>query len=176
MQKDRFSEFVESLALHFGQDKLAQPSEFTRKRLASWYSQVRHLPDEPLEWMAQQIKSGWDYFPRNLSKTMLELWERWYKEHPERREAKRSPGCPYCMQGWIMAYAPPGRGYSRDLVELGAAVKCGHCKQLPRDSHTWRATLEEIRAAGWTVKETFAASASAQARRYVNQALWGKGE
>lgn len=173
MEKNRFSEFVEELALHFGQDKLAQPSEFTRKRLASWYSQVSHLPDEPLQWMAEQIKTGWDYFPRNLSKTMLELWERWYRENPSRRARHGSPDCPFCLNGWIMARPPKGRGYSRDLEVFGAAVKCGHCKQLPDDRHAWRATQDEIRAAGWEPIRPVEGGVTKRARQYVEQAFLG---
>ncbi|WP_027371193.1 hypothetical protein [Desulfovermiculus halophilus] len=171
MEKDHFSEFVEGLALHFGQDKYVQDSETTRMRLRSWFAQVKHLPAEPLEWMSDQIKRRWDYFPRNLSKTMLELWDQWLREHPKKRAGKQRPDCPYCLEGWIMAYAPAGRGYSKELVELGAAIRCGHCSRDFQDKDIWCATVQEIRAAGWEPMELSDGTYSEQGAQYIQKVI-----
>mgnify|MGYP006282130265 CR=1 FL=1 len=143
MSKTAFNSFVTEIALHFGQDKFIAPSENTKKRLFSWFSQVKHLPDEPLSWIASQIKQNNECFPRNLSKTILEYWELWLKHNPKKFSKANQAECPYCVNGWILAYSP--------INPVAEAVRCGHCSRSCPDG-IWQATIPEIEARGYTVQ------------------------
>lgn len=142
MSKQAFNDFVSELAYHFGQDKYVKIGEATRKRLSSWYYQVKHLPNEPLEWMATKIKNENDYFPRNLSKTMLNLWDQWYTERPQKQISQKE-GCQNCHDGWILAY-PPEELYPR-------AVKCAHCSKSKPEG-VWITTIQELKKRGWVLE------------------------
>lgn len=125
MSKGAFHEFVCSLAYHFGQDKYVTPGETTRLRLASWFEQVKHLPDSCLEYMADKVKKNNEFFPRNLSKAMLELWEQYLKDNPSKkaRETREALGCSNCHWGWIVGWKKvEGWGW------CSQAFKCSHCK------------------------------------------------
>ncbi|MFP4284156.1 MAG: hypothetical protein ACLFQG_01275 [Desulfovermiculus sp.] len=141
MEKKNFSDFVESLAYHFGQDKFVQPGNTTALRLRSWFEQICNLPDDPLPWMGSVIKKRFNYFPRNLSKTMLELWEEWQKYNPEK--VSENEECPYCADGWILADSPE--------LPFPSAVRCGHCSPVGSGEGFWQATHLQIRRRGWSV-------------------------
>lgn len=145
MDKKHFSDFVISLAYHFGQDKFVQPGEATSLRLKSWFEQVVHLPPEPLVWMGSEIKKRYDFFPRNLSKCMLELWEEWLKSNPQKKVGAGK--CPYCTDGWILAHDQENTNRF--------AVKCGHCSPGQSKDRFWRATHAQINNRGWSVCRPF---------------------
>ncbi len=140
MEKERFSEFVVGLAYHFGQDKYVQPGDVTARRLRSWFAQVSHLPDEPLDWVESEIKKRWSSFPRNLSKAVLELWDEWLAQHPRKKAQQET--CNYCFDGWILARQPE--------QAFEQAVRCGHCNK-PGPQGVWAATQSQIRERGWEV-------------------------
>lgn len=146
MSKETFSDFVTTLAYHFGQDKFVTRGEATKKRLSSWYEQVNHIPEDLLPWMADQIKSGNEYFPRNLSKTILELWNLWLKQNPNKiHKGKGAEGCRQCFWGWLVAWREiDDRWHSQ-------AFKCGHCQSVTtRDGET--ATRRSLADNGWWVE------------------------
>ena len=137
MQKETFSEFVWELSEHF---EHKQP---TKARARSWYERVKDLPDEILPWCSTKIKDTSDYFPRNLSKAILEFWEVWKRENPDKiKNETDAIGCSRCFRGWLP-------------VQLGTettAFRCGHCQSVTQDIATM-ATVEELEGYGWHVQK-----------------------
>jgi len=144
MSKQAFNDFVQELALHFGQDKYIQPSDMTSKRLKSWYNQVQTLPDDCLQWISDKIKNSYEWFPRNLSKTVIELYETWKKETAYKTKTEQVD-CGVCFNsGWIVASYLDKRNYWQSV-----AFRCGHCKRLQNGAQGVMATLQEVQEKGF---------------------------
>ncbi len=150
MLKNAFSDFVEDLALHFGQDKFTnRDNEQTQRRFRSWYDQVKELPDASLYWMAGQIKRNNDYFPRNLSKTMLELWPGWKNQNPEKCASIniQCKECHDCVEGLLHAY----KWHKNQILTAAFRCFCGRAdREFPAMPIASKADLERN---GWTVTE-----------------------
>ena len=110
-----FHDFVKGLCFYY---ERRDPREET---LDLWFQGVKHIPDEPVDWMSDQIRSRHDAFPRNLPLVMRELWQQWLEDHPQRRTYRNTgEECPDCDgHGLISLY----RSGSRYLF------RCGRCKR-----------------------------------------------
>jgi hypothetical protein len=148
MNKSAFSDFVKSLALHFGQEKYVEPGQQTKMRLTSWFDQVKDLPSESLGWMAGQIKRNNEFFPRNLSKTMLELWPGWKSENPDKLLPinQQCRDCHDCLDGVLYAWT------WRDNRLLTAAFRCS-CGKAANDFPAMPMTCKaDLETNGWIVE------------------------
>jgi hypothetical protein len=110
---------------------------------------VKQLPDESLYWMAGQIKRNNEFFPRNLSKTIMELWPGWRNQHPEKCAPAniQSKECHDCLDGLLYAY----RWYKNQI--LTAAFRC-FCGRAYRNFPAMPiASKSELESSGWIVIE-----------------------
>ncbi len=110
-----FHDFVKGLCFYY---ERRDPREET---LDLWFQGVKHIPDEPVDWISDQIRSRHDAFPRNLPLLMRELWQQWLEDHPQRR-TNRNPGeeCPDCDGDGLISLFRKGRRY---------LFRCGRCKR-----------------------------------------------
>ena len=79
-----FHDFVKGLCFYY---ERRDPREET---LDLWFQEVKHIPDEPVDWMSEQIRSRHESFPRNLPLVMRELWQQWLEDHPQRRAQRNT--------------------------------------------------------------------------------------
>jgi hypothetical protein len=110
-----FHAFVKGLCFYY---ERRDPRE---EALDLWFQGVKHIPDEPMEWMSEQVRSRHETFPKNLPLVMRELWQQWLEDHPHRR-THRDTGeeCPDCDgHGLISLFR------KRSLY----LFRCGRCKQ-----------------------------------------------
>jgi len=110
-----FHAFVKGLCFYY---ERRDPREET---LDLWFQGVKHIPDEPVDWMSEQIRSRHDAFPKNLPLVMRELWQQWLEDHPQRR-TNRNTGeeCPDCDGYGLISVLRKGSRY---------LFRCGRCKQ-----------------------------------------------
>jgi len=110
-----FHDFVKGLCFYY---ERRDPREET---LDLWFQGVKHVPDEPVDWMSDQIRSRHETFPRNLPLVMRELWQQWLEDHPQRR-ACRDTGeeCPDCDGTGLISLFRKGSRY---------LFRCGRCKR-----------------------------------------------
>lgn len=141
--------FVENLCLYF-ERKI--PSNET---LEQWLPEVDHIPAEPLEWIAKQIKAG-DTWPRNLPAAIKRGWSDWWEAHPKRRVQDRELGCDGCHLGYIyVSFFEEQLGGWYDIT-----YRCAQCRPAyPRDMAM--ATVEQLASDGYcrpgsTVKYPYA--------------------
>lgn len=109
-----FHDFVKGLCFYY---ERRDPREET---LDLWFQGVKHIPDEPVDWMSDQIRGRHDAFPRNLPLVMRELWQQWLEDHPQRR-TNRNAGeeCPDCDGAGLISLFRNGSRY---------LFRCGRCK------------------------------------------------
>ena len=131
-----FHDFVKGLCFYY---ERRDPREET---LDLWFQQVKHIPDEPVAWMSEQIRSRHDLFPRNLPLVMRELWQQWLEDHPHRRtRGDTETDCPDCDEtGMISVY----REGSRYLF------RCRRCKRSNLNGVP-AAFLVDLEAHGYTL-------------------------
>ena len=110
-----FHDFVKGLCFYY---ERRDPRE---EALDLWFQAVRHIPDEPVEWMSAQIRSRHETFPRNLPVVMRELWQQWLEDHPQRRSHRKSEEeCPDCDGDGLISLFRKGSSY---------LFRCGKCKR-----------------------------------------------
>ncbi len=110
-----FHAFVKGICFYY---ERRDPREET---LDLWFQGVKHIPDEPVDWMSDQIRSRHETFPRNLPLVMRELWQQWLEDHPQRR-THRNTGepCPDCGDTGLISLFRKGSRY---------LFRCGRCKR-----------------------------------------------
>jgi hypothetical protein len=110
-----FHDFVKGLCFYY---ERRDPREET---LDLWFQQVKHIPDEPVDWMSGQIRSRNDVFPRNLPLVMRELWQQWLEDHPHRRTHRLTEEeCPDCDGLGLISIFRQGSRY---------LFRCGRCRR-----------------------------------------------
>ena len=110
-----FHDFVKGLCFYY---ERRDPREET---LDLWFQGVRHVPDEPVDWMSDQIRSRHDVFPRNLPLVMRELWQQWLEDHPDRRtRGNTETDCPDCDETGLISLYREGSRY---------LFRCRRCKR-----------------------------------------------
>jgi hypothetical protein len=130
-------EFVRKLCLYF---ERRPPSNET---IEQWYPEVEHIPSEPLDWIAVQIKHG-DAFPRNLPEAMRLAWSDWWQAHPEKRAKEKELGCENCHLGYLyVSYFDQTMGQWYDTT-----FRCAYCRpKYPMAMAT--ATVEDLAGRGY---------------------------
>ncbi len=115
MDKSAFGEFLTSLCHYY------ERKEPRKETLDLWFQEVKHLPEEPLDWIREQICQRQEGFPRNLPANMRELWQRWREEHP-RKQARpdTDTNCRDCEGSGLITGYRDGNAY---------AFRCGRCRQ-----------------------------------------------
>lgn len=110
-----FHDFVKGLCFYY---ERRDPREET---LDLWFQGVKHIPDEPVGWMSEQIRNRHDFFPRNLPQAMREFWQQWLEDHPHRR-TRRDAGadCPDCDETGLISLYREGSRY---------LFRCSRCKR-----------------------------------------------
>ncbi|HOD98192.1 MAG TPA: hypothetical protein PLU95_06510 [Syntrophales bacterium] len=115
MDKSAFGEFLTSLCHYY------ERKEPRKETLNLWFQEVKPLPEEPLDWIREQICQRQEGFPRNLPVIMRELWQRWREEHPQKQaHPDTDANCRDC----------DGTGLITGYRESHAyAFRCGRCRQ-----------------------------------------------
>jgi hypothetical protein len=110
-----FHDFVKGLCFYY---ERRDPREET---LDLWFEGVKHIPDEPVDWMSEQIRGRHEMCPKNLPLVMRELWQQWLEDHPQRR-MHRNTGepCPDCDDTGLISLFR-----KRSLY----VFRCGRCKR-----------------------------------------------
>jgi hypothetical protein len=110
-----FHAFVKGLCFYY---ERRDPRE---EALDLWFQAVKHIPDEPMDWISEQIRSRHEAFPKNLPLVMRELWQQWLDDHPHRR-TNRNAGeeCPDCDGHGLISLFRKGCRY---------LFRCGRCKR-----------------------------------------------
>ena len=110
-----FHDFVKGLCFYY---ERRDPREET---LDLWFKGVKHIPDEPVDWMSEQIRGRHETFPRNLPLVMRELWQQWLDDHPQRRTSRKTEEpCQDCDDTGLISLF---RNRSRYVF------RCGRCKR-----------------------------------------------
>jgi hypothetical protein len=110
-----FHDFVKGLCFYY---ERRDPRE---EALDLWFQGVKHIPDEPVDWMSEQIRGRHEAFPRNLPLVMRELWQQWLEDHPQRRVSKDAGGeCPDCDGAGLISLFRKGSRY---------LFRCGRCQR-----------------------------------------------
>jgi len=115
MVEKAFHDFVKNLCRYY---ERKEPRE---EALDLWFREVKHLPEEPLDWIRQQICNQQEGFPRNLPVLMRELWQRWREDNPRKRaHPDMNLNCRDCDGTGLITGYREGRAY---------AFRCGRCRQ-----------------------------------------------
>ena len=110
-----FHDFVKGLCFYY---ERRDPREET---LDLWFQGVKHIPDEPVDWISDQIRSRHDAFPRDLPLLMRELWQQWLEDHPRQRICRNTGAeCPDCDGDGLISLFRKGSSY---------LFRCGRCKR-----------------------------------------------
>ncbi|MCX5819844.1 MAG: hypothetical protein NT047_08040 [Deltaproteobacteria bacterium] len=110
-----FHDFVKGLCFYY---ERRDPREET---LDLWFQGVKHIPDEPIDWMSGQIRIRHESYPRNLPLVMRELWQQWLEDHPHRRTHRLTEEeCPDCDGYGLISLFRMGSLY---------LFRCGRCKR-----------------------------------------------
>ena len=135
-----FHDFVRGLCFYY---ERRDPRE---EALDLWFQAVKHIPDEPVDWMSEQIRVRHEAFPRNLALVMRELWQQWLEDHPQRR-AHRTAGeeCPDCDGDGLISLFRKGSRY---------LFRCGRCKRSNLNGVPV-AYLADLEARGYSLTRTF---------------------
>jgi hypothetical protein len=153
MTRDDFWAFVRDLAVYFGLEKLAKPTQAGKEQLKVWFEQLEGMPAEPLQWIGDRIKITYDEMPRNLPKVMWALWYQWSAEHPERQAENTYSGNCDCHGGAIIV--------KKDGEWV--AVRCLNCMPPLKDEFeradlggkrkrgVWQSTVNDLKRKGWTI-------------------------
>lgn len=110
-----FHAFVKGLCFYY---ERRDPRE---EALDLWFQAVKHIPDEPVDWMSEQIRGRHETFPRNLPLVMRELWQQWLEDHPQRKAHRPAEEeCPDCDDHGVISLFRKGSRY---------LFRCGRCKR-----------------------------------------------
>jgi len=110
-----------------------------------WFQAVKHIPDEPVQWMSEQIRSRHQAFPRNLALVVRELWQQWLEDHPQRRTYRDTEEmCPDCDGHGLISLFRKGSRY---------LFRCGRCKRSNLNGvPVW--FLADLEARGYSLTRT----------------------
>ncbi|MDA8126600.1 MAG: hypothetical protein M0009_15610 [Deltaproteobacteria bacterium] len=110
-----FHDFVKGLCFYY---ERRDPRE---EALDLWFQAVKHLPDEPMDWISEQIRGRYETFPKNLPLVMRELWQQWLEDHPQRRSHRKTEEpCLDCDDTGLISLFRKGSSY---------LFRCGKCKR-----------------------------------------------
>jgi len=110
-----FHDFVKGLCFYY---ERRDPREET---LDFWFQAVKHIPDEPMDWISEQIRGRHEAFPKNLPLVMRELWQQWLADRPQRRAQRNDEeACPDCDGHGLISLFRKGSSY---------LFRCGRCKR-----------------------------------------------
>ncbi len=131
-----FHDFVKGLCFYY---ERRDPREET---LDLWFQGVKHIPDEPVDWMSEQIRSRHDAFPRNLPLVIREFWQQWLEDHPLRRaRGNTETECPDCDETGMISVYREGIRY---------LFRCRRCKRSNLNGVP-AAFLVDLEAHGYTL-------------------------
>ena len=134
-----FHDFVKGLCFYY---ERRDPREET---LDLWFKGVKHIPDEPVDWMSEQIRGRHETFPRNLPLVMRELWQQWLEDHPQRRTSRKTEEpCLDCDDTGLISLFLKGSSY---------LFRCGRCKRSNLNGVPV-AYLADLEARGYSLTRT----------------------
>ncbi len=134
-----FHDFVKGLCFYY---ERRDPRE---ESLDLWFQGVKQIPDEPVDWMSEQIRSRHETFPKNLPLVMRELWQQWLEDHPQRRTSRNAEEeCPDCDSDGLISLFREGRSY---------LFRCGKCKRSNLNGVPV-AYLADLEARGYSLTRT----------------------
>lgn len=87
-------------------------------RSAIWL-RVNHIPDEAAGWIATKLCDE-ERLPANMGRALLQAWNAWLIEHPERFAPTED--CPDCECGWLECWS------ERDGKWRHWVAPCPHCR------------------------------------------------
>jgi hypothetical protein len=138
MDKNAFGEFLKKLCWYY---ERREPPD---KTLDLWLQEVKHIPEEPLGWIREQICQRIEIFPRNLPVVMRELWQRWREAHPRKQAHPETDlSCRECDGTGMISGFRQGYRYS---------FRCGRCRQSTLHGIPF-ATELDLLAQGYTRTE-----------------------
>jgi len=139
MDKNAFGEFLKSLCHYY---ERREPREQT---LDLWFTEVKHIPDEPLQWMRAQITNRHESYPKNLPVVMREIWQQWLENHPNRRANRDADSnCTDCEGAGIFTVYREGYRY---------VFRCGKCRHSNLNGIPV-AFVSHLQAQGYTMTNT----------------------
>jgi hypothetical protein len=131
-----FHDFVKGLCFYY---ERRDPRE---EALDLWFQQVKHIPDEPVDWMSEQIRSRHELYPRNLPLVMREPWHQWLEVHPQWRvRGTGGEDCPDCDETGVISIYRKGSRY---------LFRCSRCKRSNLNGVP-AAFLADLEAHGYTL-------------------------
>lgn len=134
-----FHDFVKGLCFYY---ERRDPREET---LDLWFQGIKHVPDEPVDWMSEQIRGRHETFPRNLPLVMRELWQQWLEDHPQRRTSRKTEErCLDCDDTGLISLFRKGSSY---------LFRCGQCKRSNLNGVPV-AYLADLEARGYSLTRT----------------------
>jgi hypothetical protein len=122
VERNSLKGFVKNLCEYFERKPISQET------FDQWFAEIKHLPEEPLPWIAGKIKVM-ESFPRNLPIAIKHYWHEWLAANPEKFERDKPLGCSDCNQGYIQVSY-----FDRSLGRYyNTMFRCAHCKpEFPR--------------------------------------------
>ncbi len=146
MVEKAFHDFVMELCFYY---ERKEPRE---QALDLWFTEVKHIPDEPLDWMRTQITNRHEFYPKNLPVVMRELWQQWLEDHPNRRMHRNGDSnCKDCEGTGIITLYREGYRY---------VFRCGKCRQSNLNGIPI-AFVNNLLAQGYTLANTIRKNRSA---------------
>ena len=134
-----FHDFVKGLCFYY---ERRDPRE---EALDLWFQQVKHIPDESVDWISGQIRGRHESYPRNLPLVMRELWQQWLEDHPQRRShGNAGADCPDCDETGVISIYRKGSRY---------LFRCRRCKRSNLNGVP-AAFLVDLEAHGYTLTKT----------------------
>lgn len=110
-----FHDFVKGLCFYY------ERRDPRGETLDLWFQAVKHVPDEPMDWISEQIRGRHETFPKNLPLVMRELWQQWLEDHPQRRTSRKTEEpCSDCDDTGLISIFR-----KRSLY----VFRCGRCKR-----------------------------------------------
>lgn len=137
MVRNDFSRIITTLCEYY------ERREPKNAALEAWFARCRHIPAEPLDYIAQKIMENHETFPKNLPAAMRDTFTEWLQANPDKRAVKTFTNCPDCEDGLIFT----SKHQEKFNVKYKYVHACGKCGQSEYRQYP-RAMLEELVAAG----------------------------
>src|SRR5574343_592121 len=83
MVRNDFSRIITTLCEYY------ERREPKNAALEAWFARCRHIPAEPLDYIAQKIMENHETFPKNLPAAMRDTFTEWLQANPDKRAGLR---------------------------------------------------------------------------------------
>jgi ribosomal protein S27AE len=119
MVRNDFSRIISTLCEYY------ERREPKNAALEAWFARCKHIPIEPLDYIAQKIMENHETFPKNLPSAMRDTFTEWLQANPDKRAVKTFTNCPDCEDGLIFTT----KHQEKLKVKYKYVFSCGKCRQ-----------------------------------------------